>query len=298
MAKSKSGGTRSYIRGRVGADVYSIGKDGNGNKQQVIRSLAETVKNPQTQSQMFGRMIMSTVMQAKSALRNIIDHSFDGVPTGQPSISEFVKRNYALIAADAKEHPSADNQFGLVKYGEKGARLGGYVVSSGSLPAMTGTMLDASITVGQGKVDFLAPNTITTFGGLKEWLGLNGGDFFTVVGLVDGSSSPFILRAHISNTLADNTELSTATLASAFTFTGEGYDKVEITMDEDSKQISINVEGNQAASSAVIASKHVNGQWLHSPETLIHKVYPQYSATVVLPTYPTGQEMFLNGGSL
>lgn len=48
MAKSKSGGTRAYIRGRVGADVYSIGKTANGKKQQVVRSLAETVANPQT----------------------------------------------------------------------------------------------------------------------------------------------------------------------------------------------------------------------------------------------------------
>ena len=30
MARSKSGGTRSFLRGRVGADVYSIGKDDNG----------------------------------------------------------------------------------------------------------------------------------------------------------------------------------------------------------------------------------------------------------------------------
>ena len=63
MAKSKSGGTRSLIRGRVGSDVYSIGKDGKGQRQQVVRSLAETVANPRSQSQMFNRMVMSTVMQ-------------------------------------------------------------------------------------------------------------------------------------------------------------------------------------------------------------------------------------------
>lgn len=46
MAKSKSGGTRSYIRGKIGADVYSVGKDGKGKRQQVVRSLAEQVANP------------------------------------------------------------------------------------------------------------------------------------------------------------------------------------------------------------------------------------------------------------
>ena len=62
MAKSKNGGTRAMIRGRVGSDVYSIGKDGKGARQQVVRSLAEQVANPRTQAQMFNRMIMSTVM--------------------------------------------------------------------------------------------------------------------------------------------------------------------------------------------------------------------------------------------
>lgn len=134
MAKSKSGGTRSYIRGKIGADVYSIGKDGKGNRQQVVRSLAEQVSNPQTESQMFGRMIMSTVMQAVSAFRTIIDHSFDGLPAGQPSISEFIRRNYALIRTDALAHPSSSNTFGLVKYQQKGIKAGPYIISKVTLP--------------------------------------------------------------------------------------------------------------------------------------------------------------------
>ena len=68
MAKSKNGGSRAYIRGRIGSDVYSVGKDGMGKKQQVVRSLAVQVTNPRSQSQMFNRMIMSTVMQGVSAL--------------------------------------------------------------------------------------------------------------------------------------------------------------------------------------------------------------------------------------
>ena len=140
MGKSTTGGTRAYIRGRVGSDVYSIGKDGKGKKQQVVRSLAETVANPQTQSQMQGRMIMSTVMQALATLRPIVDHSFDGVSGKQPNISEFISRNYGLIKADIAAHPSSGNLFGLVKYQEKGAKQGQYVISDGEaqLPASIG----------------------------------------------------------------------------------------------------------------------------------------------------------------
>ena len=44
MAKSKNGGTRSFIRGRIGSDVYSVGKVGKGARQPVVRSLAEQRK--------------------------------------------------------------------------------------------------------------------------------------------------------------------------------------------------------------------------------------------------------------
>ena len=87
MAKSPVGGSRAMLKGRIGSDVYSVGKDGKGRRQQVVRSLAEQVSNPRTQAQMEGRMIMSTVMQAVAGLSAIIDHSFDGIANGQPSIS-------------------------------------------------------------------------------------------------------------------------------------------------------------------------------------------------------------------
>lgn len=132
MGKSKNGGTRSMLRGRVGSDVYSVGKDSAGKRQQVVRSLAESVANPQTSAQMKGRAIMSTVMQAVSALAQIIDHSFDNVPAGQPNVSEFIRRNYALIKEDVAANPSASNTFGIVKYGEKGAKQGVYVIAAGS----------------------------------------------------------------------------------------------------------------------------------------------------------------------
>ena len=138
MAKAKSGGTRSFLRGRVGSDVYSIGKDAKGNKQQIVRSLAESVANPQTLAQMRGRMIMSTIMQAVSSMAAIIDHSFDNVPAGQPNVSEFIRRNYALVKADVAAHPASGNEFGLNKYGEKGVKQGAYVVSGGSAANIAG----------------------------------------------------------------------------------------------------------------------------------------------------------------
>lgn len=128
MAKSKSGGTRSYLRGKIGSDVYQNGKDGKGAKQQVVRSLAEVVDNPRSLAQMRSRMCMSSVAQLMRALRPIIDHSFDGVPKGQPSISHF--RSLAMQAY-MEDAASASPKFGYVGYGEKYVPNGNIVVSQG-----------------------------------------------------------------------------------------------------------------------------------------------------------------------
>lgn len=116
MARSKSGGTRSYIRGKIGADVYCVGKDGKGSRQQVVRSLAEQVANPQTSPQMVQRMLMSCVAQLTRGLKPIIDHSFAGIPAGQPSISHF--RSLALDAYK-EDSVKAEPLFGYVGWKEK-----------------------------------------------------------------------------------------------------------------------------------------------------------------------------------
>ena len=203
MGKSKSGGTRSYIRGRVGADVYSIGRDAKGKKQQVVRSLAETVANPQTQNQMKGRMIMSTIMQAVAGLKPIIDHSFDNVTGKQPNISEFIARNYALIKADVAANPAASNKFGLVKYQEKGAKRGQYIISDGQAALPSALVL----TKASGSIAITMASDAITIAGLKAALGMTSEEYFTLVG-IDASGNVLYERFRINPSLADSTAIS------------------------------------------------------------------------------------------
>lgn len=116
MAKAKSGGTRSMIRGRVGADVYSLGKDGKGKRQQVVRSLAEQVTNPRTSAQMKGRMITKSVSAITKAMSVIVRNAFDGLAIGQPSISKFRSLLYKAYKEDAAK---AEPTFGYLPYGSK-----------------------------------------------------------------------------------------------------------------------------------------------------------------------------------
>ena len=288
MAKSKSGGTRSYIRGRVGSDVYSIGKDAKGKKQQVVRSLAETVANPQTLSQMRGRMIMSTIMQVVSQLKPIIDHSFDGISGKQPNISEFIAQNYALVKADVAAHPSTGNVFGLNMYGEKGAKQGAYVISQGKAALPSALVL----TQASGVIAITLPSDNITIAGLKAALDVQSEEFFTLVGISTGGSAAYE-RFSINDQLADDTAISAANLASVFVTEGN----VEAELSIASNVISITL-GSVANCCAVIISKKTADGFIHNKAVLGAGASLQYASDTALPTYPVGDAAYLNGGDL
>ena len=284
MAKSKSGGTRSYLRGRVGADVYSIGKDGAGKKQQVVRSLAETVANPQTAAQMRGRMIMSTIMQAVSAMSALIDHSFDGYPAGQPSLSEFIRRNYALIKADVAAHPSSLNEFGLNKYQEKGAKHGAYVVSNGK------ALVPAAAVNSASALTITVAGEAMTQAALIESLGLAADDFITLLGITDAGELAYC-RMHVRTDIAGSTVISGTDITDFFDIEGNDIPSFAVA----GQAISIALTAGQA-NSAIIVSRKSDSGYQHNKAVLIVPSAPQWTADVALATYPEGSQRFLNGG--
>lgn len=288
MAKAKSGGTRSYIRGRVGADVYSIGRDSKGKKQQVVRSLAETVANPQTQSQMRGRMIMSTIMQVVAALKPIIDHAFDNVTGRQPNISEFIARNYAAIKADVASNPSTNNKFGLNKYQEKGAKQGQYVISDGQaqLPAAL------SLAAATGAITIAFGSTSMTIGNLKQILSLGTDEYFTLVGLSNAGAGMYE-RFRINPTLADNTAITSNNIDNVFAVEGNAAAVVAIS----STNITITLSA-VAGCAAVIISKKTSAGYIHNEATLAGSNGFAFNADAALPTYPVGTADYLNGGDI
>lgn len=291
MAKSKSGGTRSYIRGKIGADVYSIGKNGKGQKQQVVRSLAEVVSNPQTEAQMKGRMIMSSVMQAVAFMSPIIDHSFDNVPNGQPSISEFIRRNYALVKADVAAHPSSSNEFGLNKYQEKGLRGGKYVIAAGQVIVPSTLTFAITSDIPTLTIDFGSDSL--TVANLKAKTGLKGGDYITVLFKNDDNGSLMYSRIYISDTVADDTVISSTNVKTVFQF-DQNFENTPTV-----GAAAITFAGLYPASCAgfIVSSKGANG-WEHNNASMITSGAMSFASDVALPTYPQGSARFLNGGDI
>lgn len=288
MAKSKSGGTRTYLRGRVGSDVYSIGRDSKGKKQQVVRSLAESVSNPQTQSQMRGRMILSTIAQALAVLRPIVDHSFDNVIGAQANLSEFTSRNYGLIKADIAAHPASGNAFGLVAYKEKGAKQGCYVISDGQAAIPAALVL----TKASGIIAITLPSDAVTVAGLKSALGMSSEEYFTLVGLTTTGAANYE-RFRVNPTLADDTAISSSNIGDVFAVEGNAVASIAIA----ANVISITL-ASVAGDCAVIISKKANGKYIHNEAVLGDGSNFDAPADAVLPTYPVGNENYLNGGDI
>ena len=87
------------LKGRVGSVVYR-----NRNGVNVASQIPASVKNPQSILQQKQRMKFNSVSQAYSCLKSIVDHSFEGVTYGAPSMAKFMKDNALLYTIEGPHH--------------------------------------------------------------------------------------------------------------------------------------------------------------------------------------------------
>lgn len=119
------------LSGRRGGVVY-YRRNGN----QVSRAKATQVANPQTNGQALTRCAMSTIMQAQSALRTIVDHSWPNIKEGANSLAEFVRINLPSVRSLCKlaQAGTFDPVASMVQIkGSKTIQPFPYVISRGSV---------------------------------------------------------------------------------------------------------------------------------------------------------------------
>lgn len=117
MAKSKSFfGLRSGSTKSLTFQVYR--------GEQITKDRVYRVSNPRTEAQMTQRALIPIVAAARSALKGLIDHSFEGVTYGEASLKEFSKQNLRAGALS------------VTSYSPNGVSNPGFadlIVSSGSI---------------------------------------------------------------------------------------------------------------------------------------------------------------------
>lgn len=166
-------------RKKVGGVVFAKGQDG----KIITRSYQGNVKNPKTSGQQLQRAIFNTVTTAYSQLKEICDHSFEGIAYKAKSQQYFMKRNLSLL----RSMVAAGSATNLNIKGNPFAQLNPFIISKGSLPYVPVLSVDAnSIIFGSYQDD----EPSWTVGDLKKITNMQNGDQITFVlleSIADGS---------------------------------------------------------------------------------------------------------------
>ena len=296
MAQSKS--FFGLRRGSTKTLTFSV-----YNGKQVTKDRVIDVKNPRSAAQMKQRAIMATALHSYSALKEICDHSFEGVAYGQKSMNYFVAKN-AQIIRSAAPNVNLSTFKGI-------AVSNAYVIAKGSLPPISFSSVEDS-----GSHQFRIPMVVSesgfTFGKLMENLGANTiGDMVTFVALVDNpgsSSSVYWLRLKLTeenkeksiNTTDDKSILDTLVEGTDFetnidNFTTEDF---AIVANGTSKYVYVEPDLNSKSQSlGIILSRKSDAGWLRSTSTMVN-LLPTRNYNEALATYPESGEKILNGGNM
>lgn len=115
-----------FSRGSVGDLTFY-----RRNSQQVARARARVVKNPKTLQQQMQRAIMRTSVGAYKVLKEVCDHSWEGIAYGANSYAEFQKQNMAMLRRLAAV--GGENTKSFLPSGFNGLVAMPWILSKGSI---------------------------------------------------------------------------------------------------------------------------------------------------------------------
>ena len=265
---SKGNMLLGHARGKVGDLVFS-----RVNGQQVTRARAAVVKNPQTEAQMIQRILLNTIIQAYSRMSTICDHSFEGVPTGQKSMSAFMTKNLSFIRSYVAEKKADGEEFSTIyAFAPVGTNLftmNPYIVSTGSLPQVDLVSVSA---LNGATVAIAAAGSKPTYQEVIDALGLQRGDQLTFIGQLAFSDSRAAFKfARVildpRDAAGNELDLSVPFLDAnnAINYPSPRNEGDEITFTYGTGNLTFTLAANSQFGAAVIVSRQkTDGTWLRS----------------------------------
>ena len=276
--------------------------------QQITKDRVYRVSNPRTDAQMTQRALIPIVAAARSALKGLVDHSFEGVAYGEASLKEFSKQNLRSGALS------------VTSYSPNGVSNPGFadlIVSNGSINVPHIIQSDTAHNV--VKADFKYPpftfpaaekgaSADAIFKYLETYARTNNVAIFapgtqltfltiyqsgtvkvnTGTGTIDAPTSGFILhRIYIPNgdsdsenakEINDKWKVSAAVAQGAASVLLENSNGDQVTINSDASTstsvISLGISPKETVANrnncgmACILSRYVNGVWKRSPSRL------------------------------
>ena len=286
-------------RGKVGDIVFS-----RSNGQQIIKAKSAVVKNPNTESQVLQRILMNTVAQAYSKMIAICDHSFEGVSTGQATMSTFMSKNLnrlrAIAAAWKEEMGSLNGLYAFSPIGANNLAINKYIISSGSLSPI---YVDGFNLASEGAevVELTVPGASAqlTYADVVAGFNLQRGDQITFVQLtydaVQGVQFGYA-RCILDPMDAEGAQLPMSSVFiadGAFANANDRNQGLFARLSDANGKISFSVGGGIPVGAGIIVSRQSsNGDWLRSSSVLqitqSPALYSQWSLLDALNAFYSG----------
>lgn len=297
MAKSKS--FFGLRRGSTKSLTFSV-----LNGQQVTKDRVYGGKNPRSLAQMVQRMCLATSSAAYSQMKQIVDHSFEGISYGANTMAEFIKVNTKLIK---NNYELAGENFAYNPYGDRGLKVGAYQMAKGTATPISASVFNAAkgngnlaVTILNGGAESVTANAIMAS------LGIAVGELATYcfmyakAGSADDWAFGFI---RITALQAGDVTLTSANIGQYLLIESNlNISSVEIASTTVVVTVSTpNDEGviTTIAQCAIHSLKSANG-WLRSNAVMTADAETDIvpSAADALATYPIGESYVLNGGDI
>ena len=254
------------------------------NGKQVTKDRVTQVKNPRSNMQMSQRAVMSTVLKAYSSMKDICNHSFEGIPYGQKTMNTFISENINMIR---KEIPSVN----LSEWKGK-AVPNSFMISRGSLPSV-------SLNTDSPFVHINAKPT--TIGQFFDLFGATQvGDMVTTC-ILDGAKFVWI---RYTRTLENQSkELGNGKVSPSFTpqtdietNIGYGSELTNYSWENSAADNMVVCQVENASIGCIVSRKSEKG-WLRSTCVMSFN-NSETNYVSALATYPSIEEPILNGGNV
>ena len=299
MAKSDS--FFGLRRGSTKTLTFSVLKG-----KQITKDRVEGGRNPRTPEQMVQRMCMATASAAYAQMKQIVDHSFEGITYGQTTMSEFIRVN-----ADALRQSylaGEDDKFSYNPYRDRLMYAGAYIMSRGTAKPINGDSIAADAGSTSDKLDILASvSGAGTFSAddFMSSLGVKVGDMCTTCVLYEDDTDASAKFVFVRITALKNGTVALTTSNFGEYFKVESNTNVSVSsIESGTVDVKVDAPGFVPSSSPNLAycnihSEKQNGKWLRSGASMnVTRYVVRPSAQDALETYPVGPSYVLNGGNI
>ena len=241
-------------QGRVGNKTYYRAPSGATVARTVV-----TPKNPKTQAQTYQRVIAKQVSACYAKMKEICDHSFEGVTMGAECMNRFRKLNLVTLRSRAAEIQNAGislaDFYQFQPIGSEKFVPAAVIISEGSLPKVK-----AGIDSQTSKMTLVVNNANTYRAIIDEW-GLRRGDQLTFVAVTKDSDGDYNFK--YSRVILDprNADGSGASLDSPFVTDGNVVNlpnprnKGNLTVDFSGSKLYIGLDEDPMAAAGIIVSR-------------------------------------------